>query len=103
MDISQLEKKYGISGQLEFLEGPGNHILAHIRNNHANAIISTYAGQVLSYRPANQDTDLLFVSEAAFFQDGKAIKGGTPVCWPWFGSDPENGGRGTHGFVRNRQ
>lgn len=103
MDINHLEKEFGISGQLEFVEGPGNHILIHIKNEYANAIISTYAGQILSYRPVSQNSDMLFLSEAAYFRDGKAIKGGTPVCWPWFGADPENKGRAAHGFVRNRQ
>ena len=57
----------------------------------------------MSYRPKNQQDDLLFVSDKAYYEDGKAIKGGIPVCWPWFGADPENLGRPAHGFVRNRQ
>ena len=57
---------------------------------------------MLSYKPVEQDEDLLFLSEAAYFQQGKAIKGGIPVCWPWFGPDPEDKGRAAHGFVRNR-
>ncbi len=44
----------------------------------------------------------MFVSSQAFYQTGKAIKGGTPICWPWFGNDPQEKGRSSHGFVRNR-
>lgn len=102
MPIDKLNHEFGIPGQLEFIEGQGNLTLAHIKNEHANAIISLYAGQVLSFKPANQQADLLFLSEAAYFQEGKAIKGGVPVCWPWFGPDPEDKGRAAHGFVRNR-
>lgn len=51
----------------------------------------------------SQHQDLLFVSDSAYYQQGKAIKGGVPVCWPWFGPDPEGKGRPAHGFVRNRQ
>ena len=58
---------------------------------------------MLSYRPENEEDDLLFVSEHAHFKPGKAIKGGIPVCWPWFGPDPEGRGRPDHGFVRARQ
>ena len=61
-----------------------------------------YAGQVLSYRPTSATEDLMFLSEKAYYQTGKAIKGGTPICWPWFGPDPEGLGRASHGFVRNR-
>jgi len=67
----------------------------------AKALISTHAGQVLSYQPAGED-DILFLSSKAYYQESKAIKGGAPVCWPWFGPDPEGKGRPGHGFVRNR-
>lgn len=45
----------------------------------------------------------MFSTESAYFQEGKAIKGGTPVCWPWFGAAPEDALQTMdHGFVRNR-
>lgn len=103
MNTSQLNRDFGIDGQLEFIEGPGGLVHAHIRNRQAQAVVSTYAGQVLSFRPAGARHDVLFVSEAAYFQSGKAIKGGIPVCWPWFGPDPDDRDRGAHGFVRSRQ
>ena len=49
----------------------------------------------------NSKDDLLFVSELAYFEQGKAIKGGIPICWPWFGRDSENPDRQMHGFARN--
>ncbi len=103
MTIEQLTTDYGIPGQLEFVPGKGGLIQAKITNGFAEALVSTYAGQVLSFKPVGEDNDLLFVSAAAYYEDGKATKGGVPVCWPWFGPDPEGKGRGTHGFVRNRQ
>ena len=57
---------------------------------------------MLSFKPANEPEDVLFLSSKAYYQDGKAIKGGAPICWPWFGADPEGKGRPGHGFVRNR-
>lgn len=102
MIITQLNDTHAIPGQLEFIKGKGNFPLASIDNGKARALISVYAGQVLSFQPANQEHDLLFVSDAAYYQEGKAIKGGIPVCWPWFGPDPEDRGRPAHGFVRNR-
>ncbi len=87
MNIEQLNSDFATAGQLEFIEGKGGLIQARIRNALGEALISTYAGQVLSYKPAGESQDLLFVSDAAYFQEGKAIKGGVPVCWPWFGPD----------------
>ena len=103
MNIEQLNRDYEIHDQLEFVEAEHGFVLIEINNALAHATICTYSGQVLSYRPKSETEDLLFVSDSAYFTAGKAIKGGIPVCWPWFGPDPEQQGRPAHGFVRNRQ
>ncbi len=102
MTIEQLNNQFAIDGYLRFIEGDGGFPFVEVNNGKGTAIISVYAGQVLSYRPAGETEDLLFLSKLAYYQDGKAIKGGVPVCWPWFGPDPEGQGRPGHGFVRNR-
>ena len=102
MNFEQLSQ-YEIKDELEFVEIEHGFTYIEINNARAHATISTYSGQVLSYRPKGQAHDLLFVSDKAYYEDGKAIKGGIPVCWPWFGPDPDDQGRPAHGFVRNRQ
>lgn len=81
--------------------GNGGLPMITVSNSHADALISVYAGQVLSFQPRGA-ADVLFVSEKAYYAPGKAIKGGVPICWPWFGADPEGKGRPAHGFMRNR-
>lgn len=103
MSIEQLNADYGIADQLKFSQGKGGFPLIEINNQQAKALISVYGGQVLSFQPTDEPEDLMFVSENAYYQEGKAIKGGIPICWPWFGPDPEGLGRSSHGFVRNRQ
>ena len=100
MNIEQLNADYGIADKVKFVEGEGGFPLIEINNEHARSTISVYAGQVLSFQPATQ-SEVMFVSSQAYRQAGKAIKGGAPICWPWFGPDPE-GRRPNHGFVRNR-
>lgn len=102
MDIAQLNIDYGIADQLKFVEGKGGFPLIEIHNAKASAAISVYSGQVLSFQPKSEAQDLMFVSDKAYYQTGKATKGGIPICWPWFGPDPEGLGRAAHGFVRNR-
>ncbi|PZD74240.1 Putative glucose-6-phosphate 1-epimerase [Acaryochloris thomasi RCC1774] len=102
MKTEQLNTQYGIADQLQFIDGKGGFPNVEISNGKAKALISVYGGQILSYQPANEPEDLLFLSTRAYYQQGKAIKGGTPICWPWFGPDPEGLGRASHGFVRNR-
>ena len=102
MNIEKLNTDHAIAGQLKFIEGKGGIPMIEVNTAKASALISIHAGQVLSYIPAGETEDVLFLSEKAYYQSGKAIKGGAPVCWPWFGPDPEDKGRPGHGFVRNR-
>jgi len=100
MNIEQLNKAYGISGNLEFVEGNGNFSYIRIKNRKAESLISLYAAQVLSYRPHTETEDLLFLGENAYYQPGKAIRGGIPLCWPWFGPDHSKRSNINHGFAR---
>ena len=102
MNTEQLNTEYAIPGQLKFIQGAGGLPFIEVTTANSSALISVYAGQVLSFRPAGEMDDLMFLSEKAYYQTGKAIKGGAPVCWPWFGADPQGLGRPAHGFVRNR-
>jgi glucose-6-phosphate 1-epimerase len=102
MDIAQLNTDHGLADQLKIVEGKGGFPIIEINNAKASALISLYSGQVLSFRPKAEAQDVMFLSDKAYYQTGKAIKGGIPICWPWFGPDPEGLGRAAHGFVRNR-
>jgi glucose-6-phosphate 1-epimerase len=101
MDISQLNSDFGIAKQLEFINGDGDFPLIRISNRSADALISIYAAQVLSFQPVDESTDLLFLSPQSVYTEGQAIRGGIPVCWPWFGENTEGLQRVKHGFVRN--
>jgi len=45
----------------------------------------------------NGEPPLLFMSRLSRFAAGQPIRGGVPICFPWFG--PREGG-GVHGFAR---
>jgi glucose-6-phosphate 1-epimerase len=45
----------------------------------------------------------LWASRHSYFTPGKAIRGGIPVCWPWFASHPADPGKPAHGFARTSQ
>jgi glucose-6-phosphate 1-epimerase len=100
--LDELNAAHGLPEQLRFVSGPGGLPLLDIRNPQASALVSLHGAQVLSFRPAGASDDVLFLSERAQYQWGKAIRGGVPVCWPWFGPDPEGKGRPSHGLARTR-
>ena len=74
--------------------------LIEIENEFAKAVITTHGASVLSYQPQNQQ-DLLWVSSEAVFDGSKPVRGGIPICWPWFGNATTEGWP-AHGFVRNQ-
>lgn len=63
--------------------------------------IALHGAQVLSFQPRGE-RDWLWVSERASFQVGKALRGGIPICFPWFGPHPERSDLPAHGFARTR-
>ncbi|MBT9552553.1 MAG: D-hexose-6-phosphate mutarotase [Hydrogenophaga sp.] len=102
MTLEDLNAEHAIADQLRFIAGRGGLPLIQVRNAHAEAVVSLHGAQVLSFRPRGASADVLFVSERAHFQSGKAIRGGVPICWPWFGADPQGLGRPSHGLARTR-
>jgi glucose-6-phosphate 1-epimerase len=101
MEIKQLNTNHGIAGQLNFTKGNSGFPFIMVNNDSATALISIYGAQVLSFQPTNEPEDLLFLSQKSHYEEGKAIRGGIPICWPWFGPDPLDLNRPDHGFVRN--
>jgi glucose-6-phosphate 1-epimerase len=77
-----------------------NIMLAEIDTPLAAAKICLYGGHVISWQPKTQAMPVLWISELARFQYGKAVCGGFPVCWPWFGKHPSNMKLPGHGYAR---
>ena len=62
------------------------------------AIISLSGGHILSYQADGEER--LWMSPKSQFETGKSIRGGIPVCWPWFGAHPNDQSKPAHGFAR---
>jgi D-hexose-6-phosphate mutarotase len=69
-----------------------------LRNRFGVAAVALHGAHVLSYVP-NNARPVIWMSEHSKFEPGQPIRGGVPVCWPWFGTDPR-GRFGGHGFAR---
>lgn len=75
-----------------------------LRCGEAQAVISSYGAHLLSYQP-KAEIELLYLSPQAKWQSNSPIRGGVPVCWPWFGPitaelDPAKQKLPNHGIVR---
>ncbi|MFH2124608.1 MAG: D-hexose-6-phosphate mutarotase [Pseudomonadota bacterium] len=97
--VEALNEQYGREGRLIFTANPQGLIFAEISNAWCRGRISLQGGHVTDYQPLGQ-APLLWTSSASLYQPGKAIRGGIPVCWPWFGNHPSDPVKPSHGFAR---
>ena len=100
MPLADLKKRFGLSEQLKFVEGPGGLIFAEIDNALGTAYLCLQGAHITTFRPKDQDEPVIWLSDYAKFAPGKSIRGGAPVCWPWFGPHETESGFPGHGFAR---
>ena len=74
------------------------HLLVTTRA--ATAQVFFHGAHVAQWRPANSETPVLWLSAQSYFRGDKAIRGGVPICFPWFGPHSTDRTAPAHGFVR---
>jgi glucose-6-phosphate 1-epimerase len=97
--LAALTARFGRPGQLAFSASPSGLIAAEITTELCRGRVFLHGAHVTDYQPAGQPP-LLWVSSASLYQPGKAIRGGIPVCWPWFGNHLDDPAKPAHGFAR---
>ncbi|MFQ3218942.1 MAG: glucose-6-phosphate 1-epimerase [Paraglaciecola sp.] len=73
-----------------------------VDNQHAHSTISLHGGHVISFMPKHDHRPRLWLSEKAILDAKHPIRGGIPVCWPWFGAHSADTNYPSHGYVRNQ-
>lgn len=73
--------------------------LIQVEHPNAKACLALHGAHLTSWQPAGE-TPVLYTSPDAIYRKGKAIRGGIPICWPWFGANAENPSLPAHGFAR---
>lgn len=100
--LKTLNSQYAITNQLRFTETEDMPALAEIRNVHSAATICLQGAQVMAWRPMGTSAPVIWLSQLAKPTPVKAMRGGVPVCWPWFGAHPVNAGFPAHGYARTQ-
>ncbi len=98
-EAEALNAQFGIEDQVSFREQSPGFIVIDIANAQATAALALQGAQLLTWTPAGQPA-VVWQSPEARFVDGKSVRGGVPVCWPWFGARPDDATLPAHGFVR---
>jgi glucose-6-phosphate 1-epimerase len=100
--LDSLNERFAIAGVLKFEAGSGGLIRAAVGGRSAEGHVYLHGAHVTHYRPGGQ-RPLLFLSERSQFATGKAIRGGVPVIFPWFGARTGHPEAPDHGFARTRE
>lgn len=77
----------------------GLHFL-QIENPLASATIALQGAHIMHWQPKSAAQPVLWLSSNARYVAGRSIRGGTPICWPWFGAHPTDSSFCPHGFAR---
>jgi glucose-6-phosphate 1-epimerase len=91
----------GVPEALRFDAGQGGLIRAVMTAGGAEAHVYLHGAHVLHFQPAGQPP-ALFASRESRFETGKPIRGGVPICFPWFGPRAGDASAAMHGFARDR-
>jgi glucose-6-phosphate 1-epimerase len=105
MDQSQIDalnQRLGIADVAEVVSGNGGLPKIRVTVSSASAEIYLHGAQLTSWQPANSD-EVIFLSGHSSWQEGRAIRGGIPVCFPWFRSKVDAPSAPAHGFVRTKE
>ncbi len=88
-------------GDLAGVELTNEHGLAAVRVRSASAsgLVYLQGAHVAAWQPAGE-APIIFMSEQAVYGPGKALRGGVPICFPWFGGHAEHKEYPAHGFAR---
>jgi glucose-6-phosphate 1-epimerase len=99
MTSTELNERFAISGALQFETAPGGLMCAVIATPLAIAEIYLHGAHVTQWIPRGKQPVLFLSSRSAFAPD-KAIRGGVPVIFPWFGPRADGKPGPAHGFAR---
>jgi glucose-6-phosphate 1-epimerase len=99
--IEELNQRFCIRGIAEVVAGNGGLPKVRITSASAAGEIYLHGAHVTSWSPKDAE-DVFFVSSQSRWEEGKAIRGGVPICFPWFGDKADDPKAPAHGFVRTK-
>lgn len=100
--LDTLNERFARPLKLQFKPFGDGLIAVDITNAHGTASLCLQGGHLLSWQPVSTDQPVVWMSPAATFAPSASIRGGIPVCWPWFGAHALESGFPAHGFARTR-
>jgi glucose-6-phosphate 1-epimerase len=102
MQAAALANRFDIPGALRFEPRPGGLVHAVISTPAAEADLYLQGAHLAHWTPRGKRA-VLFLSPKSLFAPGKAIRGGVPIIFPWFGTRSDGKPGPAHGFARTSE
>jgi D-hexose-6-phosphate mutarotase len=97
--LADLQRRFASTHSLSFSEKSPGFIVIEIKTAFSTATLALQGAHVMRWQLKGQKP-VIWLSKAAKFAPGKSIRGGVPLCWPWFGAHATEAGYPGHGFAR---
>ena len=98
---AESDRQFEIPGTASVLEGNGGLQKIRVNCPEAGGEIYLHGAHVTSWKPAGGQ-EVFFLSSHSRWESGRAIRGGVPICFPWFGDKSDDPTAPAHGFVRTK-
>jgi glucose-6-phosphate 1-epimerase len=99
--LAELNHRFRIPGIAQVVEGNGGLAKVQVTSAEASGEIYLHGAHVTSWFPRAAE-EVLFVSSQSQWKAGHSIRGGVPICFPWFANKTNDRGAPAHGFVRTK-
>ncbi|HVT99115.1 MAG TPA: D-hexose-6-phosphate mutarotase [Acidobacteriaceae bacterium] len=100
--IDGLNRRFGIPNMVTVVSGNGGLPKIRVTAPWASAEIYLHGAHLTSWKPMNFE-EAIFLSAHSNWQDGLAIRGGVPICFPWFRAKADDPSAPVHGVVRTKE
>lgn len=99
--IAEVNRRFEIPGIAQIVEGNGGLPKVRVTSSECEGEMYLHGAHVTSWKPATTE-EVLFLSSQSRFEYGRAIRGGVPICFPWFGGKVDDPKAPSHGFARTK-
>ena len=99
MNAAELASRFRIAGTVEFAETADGLVKALVSRGGMTGEVFLQGAQVTTWQPAGA-RPVIFLGSHTNLAPGKAIRGGIPIIFPWFGPHPTDPNAPQHGFAR---
>ena len=101
--LATLNQQFALDTVLTFQEHSSGLLVGQINSDLCLGQFFLQGAHVTDFRPTHTDQPVLFLSQAAIFEPHRAIRGGIPICFPWFSNHPADSSLAPHGWARNTE